>query len=111
MPREPGVSQIALVAAPHLVFTGTQVSFGYEEKDARLAFERLKRALEQAGVRCATWHTRTTIRSRRESPAQVRKVRSEFFDSARPPAGAVLTFEGLPSMDAGFAVDVVVAKD
>ena len=43
--------------------------------------------------------------------AQVRKVRAEFFDAARPPAGSLLTFEGLPSMDAGFAVDVVAAKD
>src|SRR5262249_10190282 len=49
-PREPGESPVALVAAPQLVLTGSQVSFGYEEKDARLAFERLKRAIEQAGA-------------------------------------------------------------
>jgi hypothetical protein len=42
--------------------------------------------------------------------AQVRKVRGAFFDGARPPAASLLVFEGLPSMDAGFAVDVVAVK-
>ena len=49
IPPQPGESAAALVAAPHVVLTGSQVSFGYEEKDARLAFERLKRAIDQAG--------------------------------------------------------------
>lgn len=111
LPREPGLSQIALVAAPHLVFTGTQVSFGYEEKDARLAFERLKKALEQAGVSMSDVAYAHYYPLSAGIARQVRKVRSEFFDAARPPAGTVLTFEGLPSMDAGFAVDVVAAKD
>jgi len=34
-------------------------------------------------------------------------VRGEFFDSAHPPASLLLLFEGLPSMNAGFAIDVV----
>lgn len=111
LPAEPGQSQIALVAAPHLVLTGTQVSFGYEEKDARLALERLQRALEQLGVSTrdvayAHYYPLSTGIAN-----QVRKIRSEFFDPGRPPAGALLLFEGLPSMDAGFAVDVVAAKD
>ena len=42
--------------------------------------------------------------------AQVEKVRGEFFDPARPPASSLLLFEGLPSMDAGFAMDVVAVK-
>ena len=40
----------------------------------------------------------------------IRKVRAEFFSPERPPAATSLPFEGLPSMDAGFAMDVVVAK-
>jgi hypothetical protein len=42
---------------------------------------------------------------------QVRRVRAAFFDLALPPAGSLLLFEGLPSLDAGFAVDVVAVKD
>ena len=108
---EPGQSQIALVAAAHVVLTGTQVSFGYEEKDARLALERLQKALEQSGV-----STRDVAYAHYYplSPGiagQVRKIRPEFFDAAHPPAGAMLVFEGLPSKDSGFAVDVVAAKD
>jgi enamine deaminase RidA (YjgF/YER057c/UK114 family) len=37
-------------------------------------------------------------------------VRGEFFDAARPPAGSMAPVEGLPSMDAGFAMDVVAVK-
>lgn len=111
LPKEAGVSAIALVAAPRLVFTGTQVSFGYEEKDARLAFDRLRKAMEQAGVAPHDVAYAHYYPLSRGIAAQVRKVRSEFFDPARPPAGALLLFEGLPSMDAGFAVDVVAAKD
>ena len=110
LPALPGESQAALVAAPHVVLTGTQVSFGYEEKDARLAFERLKRVLEQAG---ASAHDVAYAHYYPLSPgiaAQVRKIRAEFFEAARPPAGSLLIFESLPSMDAGFAVDVVAVK-
>jgi enamine deaminase RidA (YjgF/YER057c/UK114 family) len=37
-------------------------------------------------------------------------VRLDFFDADRPPAGSMFLFEGLTSMDAGFAVDVVAVK-
>ncbi len=110
LPAQSGESQAALVTAPHVVMTGTQVSFGYEEKDARLAFERLKRALEQSGatprdVAFAHYYPLSSGIAN-----QVRKIRAEFFDAAHPPAGSLLIFESLPSMDAGFALDVVAAK-
>jgi len=103
----PGASQIALVASPKVVLTGTQVSFGFEDKDARLAFQRLAKALEQEGatmhdVAFAHFYPLAT-----GIAAQVEKVRGEFFDSAHPPASSLLLFEGLPSMNAGFAIDVV----
>jgi enamine deaminase RidA (YjgF/YER057c/UK114 family) len=111
VPAEAGVSQIAQVSSPHLVLTGSQVSFGYEEKDARLAFDRLRRALEQVG---ATLHDVAFAHYYPLSggiAGQVRKIRSEVFDRAHPPAGSLLLFESLPSMDAGFAVDVVAVKE
>jgi len=42
-----------------------------------------------------------------QSADQVRRIRFEFYDKARPPASTMLIFEGLPSMDASFAVDAV----
>jgi enamine deaminase RidA (YjgF/YER057c/UK114 family) len=105
-----GASDVALVASPKVVLTGTQVSFGFEENDARLAFQRLSKALEQAGaslhdVAFAHFYPLATGLA-----TQVRKVRGDFFDPAHPPASSVLLFEGLPSMNAGFAIDVVAVK-
>jgi len=105
-----GESQAALITAPRVVLTGSQVSFGYEEKDARLAFERLKKAIEQAGASTSDVAFVHYYPLSRGIAAQVRKVRAEFFDSARPPAGTLLVFESLPSMDAGFGVDAVAVK-
>jgi enamine deaminase RidA (YjgF/YER057c/UK114 family) len=110
LPREAGQSQVALVGASRVVLTGSQVSFGFAEKDARLAFERLEKTLEQAGastrgVAFAECYARSS-----GIADQVRKVRGEFFDAVRPPAGSIEPVEGLPSMDAGFAMDVVAVK-
>ena len=111
LPNVPGESQIALVTAPHVVLTGSQNSFGFEEKDARLALERLQKALEASGA------TMRDVAYAHYYPLsvgianQLQKVRAGFFDAEHPPAGSLLIFEGLPSMDAGFAVDVVAVKD
>jgi len=110
LPRDTGQSQVALVAAPKVVLTGTQVSFGFAETDAHLAFERLLKALEQAGVSTRDVVFVDCYPLTAGIAGQVRKVRAEFFNAANPPAGTLLPFEGLPSMDAGFAVDVVAAK-
>jgi enamine deaminase RidA (YjgF/YER057c/UK114 family) len=107
---EPGRSQIALVGARRVVLTGTQVSFGFEPGDARLAFERLGKELEQSGSslrNVAFVHCYPLAQS---IAAQIRVARQGFFDADRPPAGSMLLFEGLTSMDAGFAVDVVAVK-
>ena len=105
-----GQSQIALVSPAAVVLTGTQVSFGFEPKDAHLAFERLQKELEQAGT-----STRSVVFAHFYPlaipiAAQIRQVRQEFFDRTRPPAGSMLLFEGLTSLDAGFAVDVIAVK-
>ncbi len=109
--QEGGMAQFARVAAPRVVLTGTQSSYGYEEKDARLAFERLFKGLEPAGV---SNRDVAFVHYYPLAPAlarQVQKVRSEYFDTSRPPAGMMIVVEGLPAMDAGFAVDLVAAKD
>ena len=110
-PAEPGVSQAALVAAPRVVLTGTQVSYGYQEADSRLAFGRLIKALEQAGAKAGDVAFVHYYPLSYGIANQVRKLRGEFFDSVQPAAGSMLIFEGLPSMDAGFAVDVVAVRD
>jgi len=111
LPKSPNYSQIALVSSPKVVLSGAQVSFGYQESDARLAFQRLDKALEQFGAslrQAAMVHLYPLSQSLAE---QARKVRAGFYETNRPPASTMLTFEGLPSMDAGFAVDAVALTD
>ncbi len=110
VPGEPGQSPVALVGARQVVLTGTQISFGYQEQDSRLAFDRLKKELDQSGVSLRDVAFAHYYPLSGGIAAQVRKIRGEVFDPAHPPAGTMLQFEGLPSMDAGFAVDVVAAK-
>ncbi|HLW75654.1 MAG TPA: Rid family hydrolase, partial [Bryobacteraceae bacterium] len=43
--RNPNYSQIVLVNAPRIVFSGTQMAFGEADQDVRLSFERLRKAL------------------------------------------------------------------
>lgn len=108
---DPGESQIALVAARHVVLTGTQVSFGYQEQDSRLAFGRLQKVLESAGVGFPDVAFAHYYPLASSIGNQVKKLRAGYFDLAHPPAVSMLVFEGLPSMDAGFAVDVVAVKE
>ena len=110
LPREAGQSQVALVGASKVVLSGSQVSFGFAEADARLAFERLEKSLEQAGASTRGVAFAEYYALSAGIAEQVRKVRGEFFDAARPPAGSLEPVEGLPAMDAGFAIDVVAVK-
>jgi enamine deaminase RidA (YjgF/YER057c/UK114 family) len=110
LPEDAGQSPVALVGAPQVLLTGTQISFGYQEQDSRLAFDRLKKELEQSGVSARDVAFAHYYPLSGGIAGQVRKIRGEFFDPAHPPAGTMLLFEGLPSMDAGFAVDVVAVK-
>jgi enamine deaminase RidA (YjgF/YER057c/UK114 family) len=105
--KSPNYSQIALVGAPRIAFTGTQVAFGFQAGDARLAFGRLQKELAAVGasIKEVAWSSIYPL-----SPSiadEVRKIRFEYYDLARPPASTLLPFEGLPSMDASFAVDAI----
>ena len=105
--QSPNYSQLALVSAPRLILSGTQVSYGYQDSDARLAFQRLAKALEAGGSSVKDIAFASFYPLSSSIAEQVRRIRFEFFDKQRPPAATMQPFEGLPAMDAGFAVDVV----
>lgn len=100
-------SQVALVGPGRLALTGTQLGFRAQDADVKLAFERLGKALESVGAgykNVAATHIyalSTSIANR------VREVRFEFLDPAKPPASTMLLFDGLPGLDATFAIDVM----
>jgi enamine deaminase RidA (YjgF/YER057c/UK114 family) len=105
-----GESLAVLVAAPEVVLSGTQVSFGYKENDARLAFQRLARSLEQGGTSLRKVVFAHYYPLSPGIASQVHKIRAEFLPADKPPASTMVTVEGLPAIDAGFAVDVVAVK-
>ncbi len=102
-----GEPRAVLIAAPQVVLTGTQMSYGYQEADSHLAFERLAKSLEAAGVGARDVAYAAYYPLAEPLAAQVRKLRPAFFPKA---SASMVTFEGLPSMDAGFAIDAVALK-
>ncbi|MFY9724462.1 MAG: hypothetical protein WAJ87_03160 [Bryobacteraceae bacterium] len=110
LPRESGQSSIALVNSSEVVLTGAQVSFGYQLRDTRLAFARLQKELTQAGTSAHNVAFAAYYPLSLDIASQVHQACAEVFDAEHPPAGTLLLFEGLPSMDAGFAVDAVAVK-
>ncbi|HEV3330586.1 MAG TPA: hypothetical protein VG096_06380 [Bryobacteraceae bacterium] len=111
LPPATAGAQIGVVSAPHVVLTGTQVSFGYEESDARLALGRLGKALAPAGVDLHDVAFAHFYPLSQKIENQVQAVWPSLFDTVHAPAASFVQIEGLSSLDAGFAVDVVAAKN
>ncbi len=109
LPRSPNYSQVALIPPGRLVITGTQLGFGSADKDIRLAFERLRKALEsqRAGFADVAYSRIYPVSD--DAAEKVRALRFDFFDKNRPPASTFLPFESLPSLDASFGVEVIAA--
>jgi len=102
-------SGAALVNTPKIVLTGTQMAFRDTDADLRLAFERLRKALESLSVTYKDVFWSSAYPLTRPVEDKVRAMQREFFDRAKPPAGTTLLFEGLPSLDATMALDVIAA--
>ena len=95
------------VSAPKLVLAGAQLAFRYQESDARLAFQRLEKTLESASSSLRQCVLLNVYPLSPQIASLVAKVRGEFLDAARPPAGVAAPYEGLPSLDAAFALEAI----
>ncbi len=107
--QNPNYSQIALVSSSKIVFTGTQMAFGDQDKDVRLSFDRLRKALESQGADYKDVFWSSVYPLKKTVADKVRTIRFDFFDHSRPPASTFLQFEGLPSLDATVAIEVAAA--
>jgi len=97
----------AAVSAPTVALTGTLVAYGYEDRNARLAFERMNKILEPAK---ASWKSVVEVRFYPLAASivkQIGRVRIDFLDRENPPAISMAPIEGLPSIDASFAMDAI----
>jgi enamine deaminase RidA (YjgF/YER057c/UK114 family) len=99
---------IAIIGPGRIVFSSAQLAFGTSDNDARLAFQRLGKSLEQVTASLDKTAVARVYSLSRTVGELARKVGAGFFDKSKPPAQTVMPFEGLPSMDASFAVDVIV---
>ncbi|MBI5283400.1 MAG: RidA family protein [Candidatus Solibacter usitatus] len=99
------------VTAPRLVLAGAQLAFRYQEEDARLAFQRLEKTLQAAGSSLRRAVKLNVYPLSPQLADLVRKVQFDFLDRRHPPATTMLPFEGLPSMDASFGLEVVALAD
>jgi enamine deaminase RidA (YjgF/YER057c/UK114 family) len=102
-------TQLVRVKGGRLVFTTTQQSFGFDDAAMKLAMTRLQKMLEtqQAGFSQVVMAHGYALSNR--SIAEYRKVRGAFYSAKMPPASTLLAFEGLPSSDAVFGLDVIAA--
>ncbi len=100
----------ARIGSEQVVLTGTQESFGAEERDARLAFERLGKILEPFGVSLEDVAFARFYPLSARSEQQIRALVPVFFKAPNAPAIGMLEFEGVGATDAAFAVDAVAAK-
>jgi enamine deaminase RidA (YjgF/YER057c/UK114 family) len=105
--QENRYSQVALVGPDRIALTGTQLAFGREENDVRLAYERLTRTLEGAGTSLKAVVMSNIYPLTNSVTDQIRKVRPTLFNTNSPPASTMLLFEGLSSTDASFGTDVI----
>lgn len=101
-------SAIALIGPGRVAFSSAQLAFGTSDGDARLAFQRLGKTLEEVTASYEQTAVAEIYSLSHSLDDLAMKAGSGFFDPAKPPAVTALPFEGLLSTDASFAVDVIV---
>lgn len=104
---DPAMASPAIVGPGRVILTGSQLAFSYKESDARLAFDRLNRTLEGSRSSLKQAVVLNAYPLSAQLAAMVRRVRADYLDSSRPPAGTLLVFQGLPSMDASFSLEAI----
>jgi enamine deaminase RidA (YjgF/YER057c/UK114 family) len=95
----------ALVNAPKLVLTATQLVFRDQESDFRLAYQRLAKTMATLGATPHDVFWSGTYALTRPNAAKLDAIQWEFLDRAHPPAHTALQIEGLPSTDATAAIE------
>jgi enamine deaminase RidA (YjgF/YER057c/UK114 family) len=104
-------SQMAAVSSPEVVITGTQLAFGNQDSDFKLAFERLEKTLATSKTRfdrvvmAHLYVTASGLSSR------VLAVQLGQASPIHPQAMTLVPFESLPSLDALFGIDVIAVPD
>ncbi|MGA2216111.1 MAG: hypothetical protein ABSH31_22755, partial [Bryobacteraceae bacterium] len=101
-PASSSSPQMAAVSSPQVVITGTQLAFGTQDGDFKLAFQRLEKTL-------AAFKTRfdRVVMAHLYVTASGLSSRVLAIQSAQPGAMTLIPLESLPSLDALFGIDVI----
>jgi enamine deaminase RidA (YjgF/YER057c/UK114 family) len=102
-PATPVDSGMAVVSSPQVILTGTQLAFGSQESDLKLAFDRLEKALTAKNARfdhVVLAHLYVTSTGLADRVAALESTRASGTQ-------LVLPVEALPSLDALFGLDVI----
>ncbi|HYP14147.1 MAG TPA: hypothetical protein VEQ63_09500 [Bryobacteraceae bacterium] len=97
---------IATVGPGRILLTGTQLAFGGEEADLRLAFDRLGKALESGGGDLKNIVYGRASALDRNALNKVDQLWRAYCPAK--PASTSTVFESLPSLDATAGIEVVV---
>ena len=108
-PTNAAFARAAFAASDRVLFTGTQMAFGAEDADVRLAFTRLRTSLTAAGASLDRVFFLTAYPSNAAMLDKFRRLRFEFLNREKAPASTNLAFEGLPSLDASLGMEVIAA--
>lgn len=95
------------VTAPRLVFTGTQLAFGFQDADAVLALQRLDRLLSPFGSSLKRAVLINFFPLSSSVSEEIARVAPPFFDPAHLPGVTRVPFEGLQGIDSSFAAEAV----
>jgi enamine deaminase RidA (YjgF/YER057c/UK114 family) len=104
-------SQMAAVSSPQVVITGTQLAFGNQDSDFKLAFERLQKTLAASKTRLNRVVMAHLYVTASGLSNRVLAIQSAQANSTHPPAITLVPFESLPSLDAPLGIDVIAVPD
>ncbi len=100
---------VVIVRRPQLVFTAAQMAFEDSDDDIRLAYQRLGRTIQDLGVSYDDVVFSHIYAINRGIEEKVSGLRADFINPELRPARTTEIFEGLPSLDASMAVEIVAA--
>ena len=99
-------AQAAFVTSPQVIITGTQLAFGKQDSDFKLAFDRLDKTL--AASKTSFDHV---VMAHLYVTASSLSSRVQATQAARPGgANTLVPVESLPSLDAQFGIDVIAVQ-
>lgn len=111
MNPSPNYSKSVIVATDRIVLTGSQLAFRSTDDDVRLAFQRMDKTLEGAKTSMKKVVFSSIYPLTGMVTEKIRNLRFEFYDKEKPPASTMLLFEGLPSIDSSFALELVAVPE